>query len=127
MLGRITIALVIATTGAVVAADLSGAWRVRTNFEWLAALDCTFTLTANAPGSCRVGDRALELREVATSNGDASWSMDAEGSAPGGGTVRYLFTGKFEDDSTIRGKVLGRDLSGRFPDQSGNFSATRTR
>lgn len=115
-----------AATVPLIAADPSGTWTVRTNFEWLPMLECSFQRAQKVTGSCRVGESSFELAGASEDGTKVFWAFEVPGSAPGGGTVRYSFAGEIDARATtIKGSVVGSDLGARFPDQAGNFTATK--
>ena len=127
---RITIALFVVAASVVLPAqspDPSGSWDLRTNFEWMPAVECVFAYRdATLTGSCSVGGASYDIKDTKVADQTLSWTYDTPRSAPNGATVRDAFAGTIDTKAAaIKGSIVGSDLSNTFPDQIGTFTATK--
>jgi len=107
--------------GFVLSADapsLTGTWNVhRSGAGRESHAQCTFTQSGSQlAGTCAEGAAKVELTGAAK-NGNISWTVKTDSE---GGPVTLVYSGKFESDSKVVGKVNAVEFG-----IDGDFTATR--
>ena len=107
--------------------DLSGTWALKTSFEWLPEIVCSFEQAGGElTGHCASSQRSLDIVAGRVNANEITWRLDVSGSAPNGATVSYAFSGTLDRGRTlVKGTVIGSDASGSFGARQGTFSASK--